>query len=54
MFCFQKIGDPINLRYEESQTRPQALESLGHEIQLCKKNLALYEEKVRISYITAS
>ncbi|XP_028406381.1 97 kDa heat shock protein-like [Dendronephthya gigantea] len=41
----KKIGDPINLRFDEAKTRPQALESFGHEIQLCLKFLDLYKQK---------
>lgn len=46
MFNFKKIGDPVALRYDEARTRPQALESLGQEIQLCQKLLDLFNQKV--------
>lgn len=48
LYQFQKIGDPINLRFNEANTRPQALESLGHEIQQCLKFLDLFKQKVRV------
>ncbi len=45
-FRLQKLGQPIQDRYKESEARPKAFDEFGHTLQQVRKAVDMYNNKV--------